>query len=40
VRAHLAALKDIPRVVGVRRNLESETDPAFCLAPDFIRRYA
>jgi L-fuconolactonase len=36
VRAALAALSEIPRVVGIRRNLESETDPAFCLSKDFI----
>lgn len=36
VRAHLAALHAIPQVVGIRRNLESETDAEFCLAPDFI----
>jgi len=36
VRADLAALRRVPRVVGIRRNLEEETDPEFCLAPDFI----
>lgn len=36
VRAALAALRQIPQVVGVRRNLEGETDPRFCLAPAFI----
>jgi L-fuconolactonase len=36
VREHLVALSQIPRVVGIRRNLESETDPEFCQAPDFI----
>lgn len=36
VREHLLALSQIPQVVGIRRNLEGETDPEFCLAPDFI----
>jgi L-fuconolactonase len=36
VRADLAALARIPRVVGIRRNLENETDPQFCLSPDFM----
>jgi len=36
VRAQLGALKAISRVVGIRRNLESETDTEFCLRPDFI----
>jgi L-fuconolactonase len=36
VRAHLAALSEIPLVRGVRRNLENETDPAFCLTPEFL----
>ena len=36
VREHLVALSRIPQVRGVRRNLESETDPDFCLSPDFI----
>jgi L-fuconolactonase len=36
VRAHLSALKAISRVVGIRRNLEGEADPRFCLRPDFI----
>jgi L-fuconolactonase len=36
VREHLAALSEIPLVAGVRRNLESETDPDFCLAPEFL----
>jgi L-fuconolactonase len=36
VREDLAALAQIPRVVGIRRNLESETDPEFCVSADFI----
>jgi len=36
VRDHLAALSQITLVRGVRRNLEGETDPQFCLAPDFL----
>jgi L-fuconolactonase len=36
VRVELAALREIPRVVGIRRNLENESDPEFCLAPRFI----
>ena len=36
VRKDLLALSQIPKVVGIRRNLESEKDPAFCLAPQFI----
>ena len=36
VRAELTALSRIPRVVGIRRNLENESDPKFCLAPAFI----
>ena len=36
VREDLAALAQIPRVVGIRRNLESETDPEFCVSEDFI----
>lgn len=36
VRKDLAALREIPLVVGVRRNIESETDPEFCLSPEFI----
>ncbi len=36
VRADLAALAQVPHVVGIRRNLENETDPEFCLRPDFL----
>jgi L-fuconolactonase len=36
VRETLAALAEIALVVGIRRNIESETDPEFCLAPEFI----
>lgn len=36
VREHLAALSRMPLVAGVRRNLEDETDPTFCLTPDFV----
>ncbi len=36
VRADLAALRAITRVAGIRRNLQNETDPEFCLAPAFI----
>jgi L-fuconolactonase len=36
VREELAALRRIPRVVGIRRNIESEPDPEFCLTPAFI----
>jgi L-fuconolactonase len=36
VRVELAALAQVPQVVGIRRNLEGETDPEFCLAADFI----
>ena len=32
----LAALAALPLVRGVRRLLQDETDPRFCLAPDFI----
>jgi L-fuconolactonase len=38
VRAFLAALVAIgPRVKGVRRILQSEPDPQFCLRPGFVR---
>lgn len=38
VRAYLDALVQIdPRIKGVRRILQDETDPAFCLQPDFVR---
>jgi len=36
VRDDLAALAQIPLVVGIRRNLENETDPEFCVSTDFI----
>jgi L-fuconolactonase len=36
VSADLAALGEVPLVVGIRRNLESETDPKFCLSPEFV----
>lgn len=37
-RAYLAALQATsPLIKGVRRNLQGETDPAFCLQPDFVR---
>jgi L-fuconolactonase len=36
VREDLAALRSIPLVSGIRRNLENETDPGFCLTPDFV----
>lgn len=37
-RAYLEALVRIdPRIKGVRRLLQGEADPAFCLQPDFIR---
>jgi L-fuconolactonase len=36
VRVDLAALSHIPRLVGIRRNLEGEADPGFCLREDFI----
>jgi L-fuconolactonase len=36
VRTELAALRQIPQVVGIRRNLEGETDPEFCLQPNFL----
>lgn len=32
----LAALSEIELVVGIRRNIESETDPEFCLTSEFI----
>jgi L-fuconolactonase len=35
-RSELAALALFPLVKGVRRNLQAETDAAFCLRPDFI----
>lgn len=36
-RAYLDALKEIsPLVRGVRRILQGESDPAFCLRPDFV----
>jgi L-fuconolactonase len=37
VRAYLEALAALgPLVKGVRRNLQDEPDPAFCLQPDFV----
>jgi len=36
VTGELATLATWPLVKGVRRNLQSETDPFFCLQPDFI----
>jgi L-fuconolactonase len=37
-RAFLAALRAIgPRIKGVRRLLQGEADPAFCLRPEFVR---
>ncbi|MFT3988846.1 amidohydrolase family protein [Aestuariivirga sp.] len=32
----LAALKKFPRVHGIRRLIETERNPAFCLEPDFL----
>ncbi len=36
VRAELAALAKFQLVKGVRRNLQGETAPDFCLQPDFV----
>jgi len=36
VRAHLDALAEIKLVKGVRRLLQQESDPAFCLSDDFL----
>jgi L-fuconolactonase len=37
VREHLESLLAIsPRIKGVRRNLQDETEPDFCLRPDFV----
>lgn len=36
VRAELAALAKNPLVKGVRRIIQYEPDPAFCLRPDFV----
>jgi L-fuconolactonase len=36
VTGELTALAKNPLVKGVRQNLQSETDPCFCLQPDFI----
>jgi len=36
VRPDLAVLSEIPLVVGIRRNIEGETDPEFCSSPTFI----
>ena len=35
-RKELVALTYFPLVKGVRRNLQGETDPGFCLTPDFV----
>lgn len=38
VRSHLEALRAVgPRIKAVRRVLENEQDPRFCLRPDFVR---
>jgi predicted TIM-barrel fold metal-dependent hydrolase len=38
VRSFLAALRALdPRIKGVRRLVQGEDDPAFCLRPDFVR---
>src|SRR5579884_3300046 len=38
MRTHLMALQSIsPLIKGVRRNLQDEADPTFCLRPDFVR---
>lgn len=38
VRSYLAALQAIsPLIKGVRRNLQDEQDPAFCLQEDFVQ---
>jgi len=38
MRSYLMALQSIgPLIKGVRRNLQGETDRAFCLQPDFVR---
>ena len=37
VAAHLAALARLPLVTGVRRLLQDEREPGFCLRPDFLR---
>ena len=36
-RAHLEALAGLPLVKGVRRLIQSETDPEFCLQPGFVK---
>lgn len=36
VRAELEALASSPFVKGVRRNLQGERDPGFCLEPEFL----
>ena len=36
-RAHLEAIQEIPLVKGVRRLIQPEADPEFCLQPEFIR---
>ena len=35
---HIAALRALPLVRGVRRNTQHEADPEFCARPDFIAR--
>ncbi len=35
-RDELIALSHFPLVKGVRRNLQGESDPQFCLTPDFV----
>jgi L-fuconolactonase len=38
IHTHLMALQSIsPLIKGVRRNLQGEADPTFCLQPDFVR---
>ncbi len=36
IRSELGILANCPLVKGVRRNLQSESDPAFCLRPAFV----
>jgi len=36
IRSELGLLANCPLVKGVRRNLQSESDPAFCLRPAFV----
>ncbi len=38
IRSYLTALQYLgPLIKGVRRNLQGETDPAFCVQPEFVR---